>query len=323
MCFSRGGSRGYQTNWQTVKIGNKWYGMSAAQVYDFETGRFLSKDPVPAIIKISLSGGKALGRFGRTGVAKSISIGANAGPKNYTKWFLNLYRAWSDSPVGQVDPNGLKDVDAQIEVTQNPGKANIESSADALKKSLENSQPNCTCEKVNEGGLIVLDEDAKSGKVGDKYFLGHIGQMGEVYKYDPNKPDDLAKELSQNMKAGGTLHIFECWSCEHYKELIQSLIKLGFHVDCVQKRIRFEPNKPPKKEDDMTPDEVSEYNKSDAGNDADAEIQEGIRRSQARQRGEEPALGENARQRFAREFNEGMENNSGHLEIDGGDLTKV
>ncbi len=37
---------GYQTNWQTVKIGQKWWGLSAARVYDFATGRFISRDPI-------------------------------------------------------------------------------------------------------------------------------------------------------------------------------------------------------------------------------------------------------------------------------------
>ncbi len=35
---------GYQTNWQTVNIGGKWWGLSAARVYDFATGRFTQRD---------------------------------------------------------------------------------------------------------------------------------------------------------------------------------------------------------------------------------------------------------------------------------------
>jgi hypothetical protein len=34
----------YQLNWQTLKIGNKFWGLSPSRLYDFETGRFTSRD---------------------------------------------------------------------------------------------------------------------------------------------------------------------------------------------------------------------------------------------------------------------------------------
>jgi len=36
----------YQTNWMTVTIGGKRYGLSKYRLYDFETGAFLSRDPI-------------------------------------------------------------------------------------------------------------------------------------------------------------------------------------------------------------------------------------------------------------------------------------
>ncbi len=99
---------GYQTNWMTVNIGGKWYGISAARVYDFETGRFLSKDPVPSVVKVSSSGGNGLGIFARTKLAKSIILGAYLSDYvTYVKWFLNTYRAWSSNPQNEVDPSGM------------------------------------------------------------------------------------------------------------------------------------------------------------------------------------------------------------------------
>jgi RHS repeat-associated protein len=45
----------YQTNWQTLQIGNKWWGLSAARLYDFETGRFVSRDFLSKLNKYSYS----------------------------------------------------------------------------------------------------------------------------------------------------------------------------------------------------------------------------------------------------------------------------
>jgi RHS repeat-associated protein len=36
----------YQTNWRTVQIGGKWYGLSRARLYDIETGQYLMRDVV-------------------------------------------------------------------------------------------------------------------------------------------------------------------------------------------------------------------------------------------------------------------------------------
>jgi RHS repeat-associated protein len=36
----------YQSNWQTVQIGSKWWGLSAARLYDFTAGRFTQRDPI-------------------------------------------------------------------------------------------------------------------------------------------------------------------------------------------------------------------------------------------------------------------------------------
>jgi RHS repeat-associated protein len=63
----------YQTNWQTVQIGNKWWGISAARMYDFSTGRFGQRDPIKAT--------------------------------------LNMYRYVYDNPVLLSDSNGLESAD--------------------------------------------------------------------------------------------------------------------------------------------------------------------------------------------------------------------
>lgn len=63
----------YQANWLTLNIGSRSYGLSKYRIYDPELGIFLSRDFLP---------------------------------------YLNLYRAWSNNPVGQVDPSGLLSVDS-------------------------------------------------------------------------------------------------------------------------------------------------------------------------------------------------------------------
>ena len=44
--FRRRGLSAYQTNWQTIQVGNKWWGLSPSRLYDFETGRFTQRDPM-------------------------------------------------------------------------------------------------------------------------------------------------------------------------------------------------------------------------------------------------------------------------------------
>lgn len=101
----------YQTNWMTLQIGSKWYGLSPSRVYDFETGTFLSRDPIPSMIKVvSQAEGNALGIFGNTKFADTVQIAIDIGLKEhdlYSKWFLNVYRAWSSNPAGDVDLTGL------------------------------------------------------------------------------------------------------------------------------------------------------------------------------------------------------------------------
>jgi YD repeat-containing protein len=57
----------YQANWLTVMIGGKWWGLSAARLYDFATGRFTQRDPLPSLIKVAGSAkGNVLGIFDRS-----------------------------------------------------------------------------------------------------------------------------------------------------------------------------------------------------------------------------------------------------------------
>lgn len=60
----------YQSNWLSLKIGGRWYGISPIRFYDSELGIFLQQDVLPA---------------------------------------FNKYSAWSGNPVLQVDPDGLED----------------------------------------------------------------------------------------------------------------------------------------------------------------------------------------------------------------------
>lgn len=68
---------GFQTNWMSMKIGRKWWGLSAARVYDFAIGRFTQRD----------------------------QLGMRDGP--------NLYIYCQSDPVNLVDPFGLRGVKEQ------------------------------------------------------------------------------------------------------------------------------------------------------------------------------------------------------------------
>src|SRR5205814_2311834 len=63
----------YQTNWQTIKIGTKWWGLSAARLYDFAIGAFTQRDPLPNIGKtIRSTFGNAMGIFEYTKLSTPI-----------------------------------------------------------------------------------------------------------------------------------------------------------------------------------------------------------------------------------------------------------
>jgi RHS repeat-associated protein len=58
----------YQTNWQTIQIGNKWWGLSAARMYDFDTGRFSQRDPLQAHANLYLFGDQPLTQVDPSGM---------------------------------------------------------------------------------------------------------------------------------------------------------------------------------------------------------------------------------------------------------------
>ena len=64
----------YQSNWLTVKIGGKWWGLSPSRLYEFETGRFTQRDPLPSLIKVvTAAEGNALGLSDGVLFAREIS----------------------------------------------------------------------------------------------------------------------------------------------------------------------------------------------------------------------------------------------------------
>ena len=63
--FRRRRTGGYQCNWLTLKIGAKWWGLSPSRLYDFATGRFTQRDPLPERdCNNGVEGGIALGGTG-------------------------------------------------------------------------------------------------------------------------------------------------------------------------------------------------------------------------------------------------------------------
>ena len=90
--------RNYQTNWQTVQIGSKWWGLSAARVYDFATGQFTSRDPLPITAKLSdTPDGVAPGIFSSTIFIPYITRRAHSGISNNYSYADNVVTQYVDA----------------------------------------------------------------------------------------------------------------------------------------------------------------------------------------------------------------------------------
>lgn len=107
---------GYQTNWQTIKIGSKWWGLSASRMYDFASGKFTQRDALPgSTILLKSTEGNALGIFDYTlfsnEIVKSAFDSDNAVLQIrryiYFSQLQNLYNSSINSPLLFIDPSGL------------------------------------------------------------------------------------------------------------------------------------------------------------------------------------------------------------------------
>jgi len=95
----------FQSNWMTVTVGTKRYGLSPTRVLDFETGRFVSRDPLPHLVKILTSAyGNTLSLFARTSLASTIIRQVYSLLRNRNRG--NLYSTFT---VNLIDPTGLED----------------------------------------------------------------------------------------------------------------------------------------------------------------------------------------------------------------------
>lgn len=122
---------GYQTNWKMLKIGSKTLCISGSRVYDPDIGRFVRSDPVSTAMKVCKAGGNAIGIYAGTRLAVPVLTSLFLGALNnadYSKWFLNTYRAWSCDPVGEVDVFGMQTT------TANPN--GIDSLLDAIRRTV-------------------------------------------------------------------------------------------------------------------------------------------------------------------------------------------
>jgi len=71
----------YQTNWQTVQIGNQWWGLSASRMYNNGVGVFSQKDPLHVNSSLTIA---AIGNV--WGIYDSTVVGAGL-----NKWFQDSY----------------------------------------------------------------------------------------------------------------------------------------------------------------------------------------------------------------------------------------
>lgn len=108
---------GYQSNWMTVQIGTKWWALSKARLYNFETGIFLTRDPAnPTAKLISERRENTWGIYAGTAFVFSIIATAlerfNALENSVP---INQYQYARNSVIALVDSVGL----ATKEVTGN------------------------------------------------------------------------------------------------------------------------------------------------------------------------------------------------------------
>ena len=103
----------FQTDWFTVVIGGRQYGLSPSRVYDMELGRFLQRDPLPTLVKlIGSSAGNAYGVYDRTVFGQFMRLRQTIqGRPTYDLGGKNSYVFASANPNNKVDPLGLIDWD--------------------------------------------------------------------------------------------------------------------------------------------------------------------------------------------------------------------
>jgi YD repeat-containing protein len=92
----------YQANWMTPIIGGRSYGLSPIRLYDFETGRFTQRDPLPTFTNIGKSSNSSMGIYANTKFELSVFF-ASLG-------FIELngmYEFVNDNPTDLVDSTGL------------------------------------------------------------------------------------------------------------------------------------------------------------------------------------------------------------------------
>jgi YD repeat-containing protein len=96
----------YQSNWLTVQIGTRWYGISPSRIYDPELGRFLQRDPLPNLVKLARSTprGNRRGIYSRSIFSDGIT--SKVRDLSYDP-DLNLYVYVRNNPVNAFDAFGL------------------------------------------------------------------------------------------------------------------------------------------------------------------------------------------------------------------------
>ena len=95
----------YQSNWRTPKIGGQFYYESPTRFGDLSTGRFLGRDLIPNLLRLSaFPGGNVLGIFEQTKFANLLLRFASGFMARGSFW--NLYEYISSVP-NAVDSTGL------------------------------------------------------------------------------------------------------------------------------------------------------------------------------------------------------------------------
>lgn len=153
MRFSGGRHRGYQCNWLTIKIGSKWWGLSKFRLYDPEIGRFLGRDLMPNLVKVTNS---TLGWTFFKVVRKYEGR-------------LNLYLFASGYPSGRVDPNGLAECDCKPDDCKGLDdlKAKIN---EWINKTIQDAKDDHGAAVKREfGGSPISAIETRIGGLGDKF----------------------------------------------------------------------------------------------------------------------------------------------------------
>jgi YD repeat-containing protein len=172
----------FQSNWMSVTIGTKRYGLSPSRVWDFETGRFVQRDPLPSLQKVTSVLGNSYGIYAHTvfkqfpslayrtravlGASGTTSQEVKMGNLNTSNGFfgnidgMNMYSGYFIQ--NSVDPTGFVTCCGKCEVKlYEQGFLDwVNLVAGAFQDKVDPCQPPCNCIVQKKSDFVPFHQNA-------------------------------------------------------------------------------------------------------------------------------------------------------------------